>query len=135
MGQLLARDHRVQHTLQAEIDFVARAGADLATELPGPPFDAVLDAAVLLESALTAVRDGGTFVGVAPASPVASEREIAVHTVSVEPDSVAIAELLRLAGEGTLEVRMAGQVPLREAAKAYDEVASGSQRGRWLRIP
>ena len=119
----------------ADADFVARAGADLVTELPGPSFDAVLDAAVLLESALAAVRDGGSFVGVAPGAPVAAERGIAVRTVSVEPDSQAIAGLLGLAAEGTLEVRVAGRVPLREATKAYDKVADGGQRGRWLLIP
>lgn len=119
----------------ADADFVARAGADPVTELPGPSFDAVLDAAVLLESARAAVRDGGSFVGVAPDAPVAAERGIAVRTVSVEPDSQAIAGLLGLAAEGTLEVRVAGRVPLREAAKAYDKVADGGQRGRWLLIP
>jgi NADPH:quinone reductase-like Zn-dependent oxidoreductase len=119
----------------ADADFVARAGADPVTELPGPSFDAVLDAAVLLETALTAVRDGGSFVGVAPAAPVAAERGIAVRTVSMEPDSEAIAGLLGLAAEGTLEVRVAGRVPLRDAAKAYDKVAGGGQRGRWLLIP
>ena len=119
----------------ADAEFVTRAGADLVTELPGPSFDAVLDAAVLLESALTAVRDGGSFVGVAPAAPVAAERGIAVRTVSVEPQSDAIAGLLGLAAEGTLEVRVAGRVPLREAAKAYDKVAGGGQRGRWLLTP
>ena len=119
----------------ADADFVARAGADPVTELPGPSFDAVLDAAVLLESALAAVRDGGSFVSVAPGAPVAAERGIAVRTVSVEPDSEAIAGLLGLAAEGTLEVRVAGRVPLREAAKAYEKVAGGGQRGRWLLIP
>jgi NADPH:quinone reductase-like Zn-dependent oxidoreductase len=119
----------------ADADFVARAGADPVTELPGPSFDAVLDAAVLLQSALAAVRDGGSFVGVAPDAPVAAERGIAVQTVGVEPDSQAIAGLLGLAAQGTLELRVAGRVPLREAAKAYDEVAAGSQRGRWLLIP
>ncbi|WCB95468.1 2-haloacrylate reductase [Baekduia alba] len=119
----------------ADADFVARSGADLVTELPGPTFDAVLDGAVLLQSALSAVRDGGSFVGVAPASPVASERAITVHTLSVVPDSASIAALLDLAAAGTLEVRVAGRVPLREAATAYDAVAGTAQRGRWLLIP
>jgi len=119
----------------ADADFVARAGADPVTELPGPSFDAVLDAAVLLESALTAVRDGGSFVGVAPAASVAAERGIVANTVFVEPDSEAIAGLLGLAAEGALEVRVADRVPLREAANAYDKVAGGGQRGRWLLIP
>ena len=119
----------------ADADFVVRAGAEPVTELPDRSFDAVLDAAVLLESALAAVRDGGLFVGVAPGSPVAAERGITVHTVSVEPDSEAIAGLLGLAAEGTLELRVAGRVPLRDAAKAFEKVAGGGQRGRWLLIP
>jgi NADPH:quinone reductase-like Zn-dependent oxidoreductase len=119
----------------SDAEFVARAGADLVTELPDQSFDAALDAAVLLDSALAAVHDGGSFVGVAPGSPVSAERGITVHTVSVEPDSDAIAELLGLAAEGTLEIRVAGRVSLREAAKAYDNVAGGGQRGRWLLIP
>lgn len=118
-----------------DAELVGRAGADLVTELPGTTFDAVLDGAVLLESALAAVRDGGTFVGLAPGAPVAAEREITVHTVGVEPDPAALADLLALAAEGVLEVRVAGRVPLRDAAKAYDEVAAGSQRGRWLLVP
>jgi NADPH:quinone reductase-like Zn-dependent oxidoreductase len=119
----------------ADADFVVRAGAEPVTELPGPSFDAVLDAAVLLESALAAVRDGGSFVGVAPGSPVAAERGITVHTVSVEPDGEAIAGLLALASESTLELRVAGKVPLRDAAEAFEKVAGGGQRGRWLLIP
>jgi NADPH:quinone reductase-like Zn-dependent oxidoreductase len=119
----------------ADADFVASAGANPVTELPDQSFDAVLDAAVLLESALTAVRDGGSFVGVAPDAPVAAQRGIAVRTLSMEPDGKALAGLLGLAAEGTLEVRVAGQVPLREAARAYDKVAGGGQRGRWLLIP
>lgn len=118
-----------------DTDFLARAGALPVTELPGRFFDAVLDAAVLLDAALTAVRDGGSFVGVAPAAPVTPERDITVHTVNGNPDSRAIAELLGLAAQGTLEVRVAGRVPLREAAIAYDKVAGGGQRGRWLLVP
>ena len=119
----------------SDADFVTRAGVELVTELPGPSFDAVLDAAVLLESGLAAVRDGGSFVGVAPAAPVAAERGITVHTVSMEPDSEAIAGLLGLAAEGILEIRVAGREPLSDVAKAYDMVAGGGQRGRWLLIP
>jgi hypothetical protein len=42
----------------------------------------------------------------------------------VEPDCEAIASPLELASQGTLEVRVTGRVPLREAAKAYDKVGS-----------
>ena len=118
-----------------DADFLTRTGANPVTELPGPSFDAVLDSAVLIDSALAAVRDGGSFVGVAPGTPIAAQRGIAVRTVSVEPESEAIAGLLGLAAEGTLEVRVAGRMPLHDAGKAYDNVAGGGQRGRWLLIP
>lgn len=120
---------------EADTAFIVRAGAIPVTELPHRSFDAVLDAAVLLDSAINAVRDGGSFVAVAPAAPVTPDRNITVRTVSVDPDSEAIDELLGLAAVGTLEVRVAGRVPLREAPIAYDKVASGGQRGRWLLIP
>ena len=118
-----------------DAEFVISAGAKLVTKLPNRSFDAVLDAAVMLESALAAARDGGSFVGVAPAAPVAGERGITARTVVVQPVGDAIAELLSLAADGTLKVRVAGLTPLREAAKAYDNVASGGQRDRWLLIP
>ena len=118
-----------------DADFLTRTGANPVTELPGPSFDAVIDSAVLIDSALAAVRDGGSFVGVAPGTPIAAQRGIAVRTVSVEPESEAIARLLGLAAEGTLEVRVAGRMPLHDAVKAYDNVAGGGQRGRWLLIP
>lgn len=118
-----------------DADFLSRTGVNPVTALTGPSFDAVLDAAVLLDSALATVRDGGSFVGVAPGAPVAAQRGIAVQTISVEPESDAISGLLKLAAEGTLEVRVAGRMPLREAGNAYDKVAGGGQRGRWLLIP
>ncbi|KAB2345195.1 zinc-binding dehydrogenase [Actinomadura rudentiformis] len=116
--------------------FVLRAGARaLVTQVPGPSFDAVLDGAVLHAAALGAVRDGGAFVGVISASPATSERGIDVGILSVEPDGARLAELLGLAASGVLELRVAGRVPLAEAATAYDKVAGGGQRGRWLLVP
>lgn len=121
---------------ESDRDFVLRAGArELVTELPGPSFDAVVDGAVLHAGALVAVRAGGTFVGVPSASPATSERGIEISIESVEPDGARLAELLALAASGVLELRVAGRVPLAEAATAYDKVAGGRQRGRWLLAP
>jgi NADPH:quinone reductase-like Zn-dependent oxidoreductase len=117
-------------------EFALRAGAhELVTTLPGPSFDAVVDGAVLHAAALGAIRDGGTFAGVASASPATPERGIEIHILSVEPDGAQLAELLALAASGVLELRVAGKVPLPQAATAYDKVASGGQRGRWLLLP
>ncbi|WP_207931174.1 zinc-binding dehydrogenase [Streptomyces sp. 8K308] len=54
---------------------------------------------------------------------------------SVRPDGARLAELLALAAYGVLEPRVAGRVPLAEAATAYEKVAGGGQRGRWLLVP
>ncbi|WP_405674692.1 zinc-binding dehydrogenase [Streptomyces sp. NBC_01511] len=92
-------------------------------------------AAALHAPALVAIRDGGTFVGVTTASPATPERDIGIVIMNVAPDGTMLAELLALAASGVLELRVAGRVPLREATTAYDKVAAGGQRGRWLLIP
>lgn len=97
--------------------------------------DVVLDAAALQEDALVAVRDGGTFHGVLPLAPVASERGIRTGAVSVHADGSTPRELLARSASGELAVRVAGELPLEEAATAYDKVAGGGQRGRWLLRP
>lgn len=117
-------------------EFVTSAGAvDLVTDLAGAPFDAVLDAAGLQDAALPAVQDGGLFVGVLPGSPVPAERGVRVRAVDSHPDGALLAELLALHVDGTLAPRVAGTAPLSEARSAYDKVAGGGQRGRWLLIP
>jgi NADPH:quinone reductase-like Zn-dependent oxidoreductase len=121
---------------ESDRGFVLRAGArELVTQVPGPSFDAVVDGAVLHAAAVAAIRDGGAFVGVPAESVATAERGIEISLVTVRPDSTQLAEVLALAAIGVLELRVAGRVPLAEAATAYDKVASGSQRGRWLLVP
>ncbi|GAB7048353.1 alcohol dehydrogenase catalytic domain-containing protein [Catenuloplanes indicus] len=118
---------------ESDRDFVLRAGAHgLTTELPGPEFDAVVDAAVLEAVALGAVRDGGAFAGSTSARPATPERGITVDLVDSQPDGDRLAALLRLAADGVLELRVAGTVPLSESEVAYGKVAAGGGRGRWL---
>ena len=120
----------------ADEDFLRRAGAaDTVTDVPGPDFDAVFDAAALQEGAIVAARDGGAFVGVLPPAPVAPERGISVAAVNVRADGERLAELLGLSRDGVLEVRVAGEVSLDQAAAAYDRRTAGGQRGRWLLVP
>ncbi|MEU3272978.1 zinc-binding dehydrogenase [Saccharomonospora sp. NPDC006951] len=121
---------------ESDRTFVLGAGArDLITRLPERSFDAVVDGAVLHGEVLGAIRDNGAFAGVTSATPAAPERGIDVSVVSVQPDSAQLADLLALAAEGVLEPRVAGKVPLTEAATAYGKVAGGGQRGRWLLVP
>lgn len=116
-------------------DFVLHAGADeLVTELPRSSYDAVLDTATL-DAAIGAARDGGAYVGMLPGWPVPEERGITVRTVNVQADGTRLAELLALHVSGVLAHRVAGQVPLTDAATAYDKVAAGGHRGRWLLTP
>lgn len=121
---------------ESDRDFVLRAGArESVTQVPGPSFDAVLDAAVLHAPALGAIRDGGTFVGLPQRTIATAERGIDVRIESVHADGAQLAELLALAADGVLELRVAGSVALADAATAYDKVAGGGQRGRWLLVP
>ena len=116
--------------------WVRSAGAaGFATEPGRGAYDAVLDAAVLDAAALAAVRDGGTYVGVIPSAVPAAERGIETRAIFVHADGARLAELLDRSASGELEVRVAGTVPLDAAAAAYDKVAAGGQRGRWLLVP
>lgn len=118
---------------ETDREFVLRAGArDLVTALPGPTFDAVVDAAVLEGIALAAVRDGGALAGLTSARPAVAERGIRVALVGSEPDGERLVTLLKLAAAGVLELRVAGRVPLTQGAAAYRRVADGGGRGRWL---
>jgi NADPH:quinone reductase-like Zn-dependent oxidoreductase len=118
-----------------DADFVREAGAEqIIYTLPGPVYDAVLDAAAMENDAIPAVRDGGAYVGF-PGQAAASVRRIETKSVVTQPDGAALGELLQLAADGVLHLRVAGTVPLTDAASAYAKVAGGGQRGRWLLIP
>jgi NADPH:quinone reductase-like Zn-dependent oxidoreductase len=118
-----------------DVDFVGNAGAELVVnELPGPTCDVVLDAAAMQNDAIPALRDGGVYVGY-PGQSAEAVRRIEIKSVITQPDGAALGELLRLAADELLELRVAGTVPLADAAAAYAKVASGGQRGRWLLLP
>jgi NADPH:quinone reductase-like Zn-dependent oxidoreductase len=121
---------------EADREFVTGAGAvDVLTEVPARAFDAVLDAAALQDGAIAAVRDGGRFVGLVGGPPLPPERDISTAAVASHADGARLAELLALHVDGTLAVRVAGTLPLGEAATAYGHVAAGGHRGRWLLVP
>ncbi|MBF4770393.1 zinc-binding dehydrogenase [Nocardioides agariphilus] len=114
--------------------FVRSTGAAFTTQLDPASYDAVLDPASIVDAALAAVRDGGTYVGVQSTNVPESER-VTTTAVMVHRDGDRLAELLARSASGELEVRVAGTVPLAEAATAYAKVAAGGQRGRWLLVP
>lgn len=112
-------------------------GADrTVTEIEPHAHDAVLDLAARGGPALAGVRDGGRYVGVKPGRAPAPERGIEVSTVMSHADGAALAELLRLAADGTVPTRIAATRPLSKAAEAYREAeAAPGSDGRWLLIP
>lgn len=116
--------------------FIRSAGATAIDAPPATPdFDAVLDAAALVGPALAAVRDGGRYVGVLPAAVAESVRGIETAAVRVHHDGARLAELLAAASSGMLPTRIAGVLPLSEAAEAHRLVAKGGLRGRYVVCP
>lgn len=112
-------------------------GADRAvTEIEPHAHDAVLDLAALNEPALAGVRDGGRYISVKPGRAPEPERGIGVSTVMSHADGETLADLLRLAADGTVPTRIAATRPLSKAAEAYQEAtAAPGSDGRWLLIP
>ncbi|MEU0176811.1 NADP-dependent oxidoreductase [Streptomyces massasporeus] len=98
-------------------------------------FDAVLDAAVLGEPALAAVRDGGRYIGVIPQAEPASVRGVRTGAVEVSADGARLAELVRLVDEGVLTARVAETFTLEDAAKAHARLDGGGVRGRLVLVP
>ncbi len=97
--------------------------------------DAVLDTALLGLDALDAVRGGGEFVAFAAGAAPLPLRGIRVRSVWIRADGARLAELSRLAGNGTLPLRVAGALPLADAAVAHERLAAGGLRGRLVLTP
>jgi len=116
---------------ESDADFVSARGAKLVTDLSAT-YDVVFDAAALQEQALAAVRPGGHFVGVQTSMPLEATEGRTVTAVGVVPDGSGLRELLGRAAAGDLTVRVAGTVPFADAGQAFDQVAAGSNRGRWV---
>ena len=95
-------------------------------------YDVVFDTAVLVGSALAAVRDGGDYVGVMPPAQPPTERGVRVTAVQVRADGARLATLLARTASGELETRIAGTADLEDAAAVYAKVVAGGQRGRWV---
>lgn len=133
----LARDSGWQVTglaRAADEPFVRGLGVDFATG-PGRDWDAVADAGALQEPALRAVRDGGRFVGVQPASRLPEERGITVEVLFARPDGPLLTRLLERVATGDLPARVHAVTPLAEAADAYQAMATGGIRGRIVLVP
>jgi NADPH:quinone reductase-like Zn-dependent oxidoreductase len=114
--------------------FVRSLGVEFTTRAERG-WDAVADAAVLQETGLALVRDGGRFVGVQPSAVPTSEREIAVSVVLTEPDGPRLAGLLARVAAGELPVRVRAVIPLADVADAHRAAAERGVRGRYVLEP
>ncbi|GAB3146152.1 NADP-dependent oxidoreductase [Amycolatopsis stemonae] len=118
-------------------EFVARGpalGDRVRAVVPGGA-DAALDPALLGLDALDAVRGGGEFVAFAAGAAPIPLRGVRVRTVWIRADGERLAELSRLVEQGTLPVRVAGVLPLSDAAAAHERLAAGGLRGRLVLTP
>ena len=113
------------------------AGAvEVVTQLPGPNYDAVVDAAAIGGDALNDVVDHGRYVSLKPGRAPEMTRNIVVSTVFHQPDGAMLAQLLRLAAEGAVPIRIAAIRPLSSVAETYAEATSApGSAGRWLLVP
>jgi len=94
--------------------------------------DAVLDAALLGPLILPAVRDGGQLLAVRPFQGE-TERGIAISLVLVGQhlhEGPRLAELVDLASDGVLTLRVAEVLPAERAAEAHQRLDAGGVRGR-----
>jgi NADPH:quinone reductase len=117
--------------------FVPRSDDPAAAirEAAGGPVDAVLDGAGLAEAVLGAVRDEGSFVTTLPTSVPAPERGIQVSSIQVEADGDRLGELVALAGQRKLTLRVAQTYDLHDAARAHARLEKGGVRGRLVLTP
>ncbi len=115
-------------------DFVRGLGAHFVTAA-GRRWDAVVDAAVLHADAISAVRDGGTYIGLQPGNAPAGERGIATREVVAAPDGARLAALFAAVAEGRLAARVHAVVPLARVADVHREAAKGGVRGKYVLQP
>lgn len=118
----------------ADEAFVRGLGADFTAEATGG-WDAVADGAVMQESAVALVRDGGLFVGVQPSFPPPGERGVEIRAVGVVPDGDRLSVLLARTASGELPARVVEVLPLDRVDEAHAAVAKGGVRGRYVLTP
>jgi NADPH:quinone reductase-like Zn-dependent oxidoreductase len=95
--------------------------------------DGLYDTALLHETAFGAIRDGGAMIVVRGWQPEKTERGIQVKPVMVSTALERtdwLQDLRRMASEGRLQLRVAGEYPPEQAAEAERVTDAGGLRGR-----
>jgi NADPH2:quinone reductase len=96
--------------------------------------DAVIDPAGVGGALIGAVRDGGAYATPALQAVPDAERDIQVTGVMVEPDGAALGSLLTAAVEGRITPRIAGTLPLADAAEAHALTQARGVRGKLVLV-
>ncbi len=127
-------DEELVHGYGADV-VVPRGEGFVATVREAAPegVDGLYDTALLHERAFGAIRDGGTMVVVRGWNPEETERGIVVKQVfvfNVLERTDWLEEMRRLASDGRLQLRVAGEYPPEEAAEAQRAMEAGGLRGR-----
>lgn len=128
-----AADRALVQSLGADI--IVERGEDLARkirEVAAEGVDAVIDAALLHESILPAIKDGGGIATVRGWSGP-TERGIVAHPIFVGvglQDTARLDRLRQQAEDGVLTLRVARVYPAAEAAEAHRVLEAGGLRGR-----
>lgn len=115
-----------------EADLVA-AVREVAAEGVVAAFDPVGGRATA--PAVGAIRDGGRLIRAVTWAQPAAEREIATHTLFVEPDRTVLAALARRLADGRLTARPTEVVALPDAADGYRRLAAGAMSSRLVLAP
>ena len=133
IGDALPRDSELVRGLGADV--VVPRGDEVAAAIrlaTGDGVDALLDAALLNQLALPAVRDGGQIAAVRPFTGE-TERSIKVILVWVGDYLHAgdnLADLARLVTDGRLTLRVNRTLPAGQAGQAHRLLEAGGIRGR-----
>jgi NADPH:quinone reductase len=109
------------------------AFADAVREAAPDGVDAVFDTALLGRDAFGALRDGGQLVVVRGWDGSETDRGIQIRAVRVSTvldRTDWLQELRELASDGRIQLRVAGQYPPEQAAKAQRLMDEGGLRGR-----
>ncbi|GAB1818271.1 NADP-dependent oxidoreductase [Herbidospora sp. RD11066] len=97
--------------------------------------DAAVDPACLVQPAHDAVRDGGKFVAVVANGSPEDGRDIASQVMWAHSAREQLDALVTLVDEGKVKIRVAGTLPLEQAAEAHARMAEGGLRGRLVLLP
>lgn len=133
VGDASAQDQGLVSALGA--DMVVARGPNLAhriRQLVSQGVDGLVDAAVMNEAAVPAVKDGGAFASVR-GWPGNEERGISFHQIWVRQYAREHATLDRLrqhVEDGQLTLRVAKVLPAAEAPEAHRILQTGGTRGR-----